>query len=237
MRWESIWSARRLTARHPREFSNSPTLGAYQLTGVVYPDGDTESFTYDAMGNRLTRVFNGGTTNYSYDAGERMTAAGGVTYTYDDNGNLTDRGASDDFGWDHENHLTSTAIGGTNGSYTYNGDGLRMSRTIGETTVDYVWDLSGGLPNILEDSQGNRYVYGLDLIARINGSTEEYYLADGLGSTVGLTDDTGEVSDTYEYDAFGNVRAETGSSTNEFTYAGEQVDSTGLQYLRARYYG
>ena len=87
-----------------------------------------------------------------------------------------------------------------------------MSRTIGATTVDYVWDLSGGLPNVLEDSQGNRYVYGLDLIARINGSTEEYYLADGLGSTTSLTDDTGNVTVEYAYDAFGNYRPGEGSS-------------------------
>ena len=39
----------------------------------------------------------------------------------------------------------------------------------------------------------------------------------------------------YEYDVFGNVRPETGSSDNEFTYTGEQNDSIGLEYLRARY--
>ena len=58
----------------------------------------------------------------------------------------------------------------------------------------------------------------------------------GLGSTTALTDDTGAVTDTYEYDVFGNIRAQTGSSANEFTYTGEQVDSADLQYLRARYY-
>ena len=36
--------------------------------------------------------------------------------------------------------------------------------------------------------------------------------------------------------SFGNVRSQTGSSANEYTYAGEQTDSTDLQYLRARYY-
>ena len=40
----------------------------------------------------------------------------------------------------------------------------------------------------------------------------------------------------YEYDAFGNVRAQTGASGNEFTYTGEQNDSTGLEYLKARHY-
>ena len=44
------------------------------------------------------------------------------------------------------------------------------------------------------------------------GGTAEYYLADGLGSTTALTDDTGVVTDTYEYDVFGNIRAETGAS-------------------------
>ena len=57
----------------------------------------------------------------------------------------------------------------------------------------------------------------------MNYATQEYYLADGLGSTTALTNGAGSVSDTYEYDVFGNVRSQTGSSTNEFTYTGEQV--------------
>ncbi len=111
-----------------------------------------------------------------------------------------------------------------------------MSRTIGGTSVSYTWDLNSALPEVLEDEQGNRYVYGLDLISRTNGSSPEYSLADGLGSTTGLTDDTGALTDTYSYDAFGGVRSQTGSSSNEFTYTGEQNDPTGLDYLRARYY-
>ena len=41
---------------------------------------------------------------------------------------------------------------------------------------------------------------------------------------------------TYTYDAFGAIRTQTGSSANEFKFTGEQVDSTGMEYLRARYY-
>ena len=45
------------------------------------------------------------------------------------------------------------------------------------------------------------------------------------------------VTDTYEYDAFGNALVTTGSTPNEFLYRGEQFDpDLGLYYLRARYY-
>jgi hypothetical protein len=73
--------------------------------------------------------------------------------------------------------------------------------------VEYTWDQRAGLPVVLEDSAGNRYVYGLDLLVRINGSTEEWHLTDGLGSTVGLADDDGDVTDAYTYDAFGAQRS------------------------------
>ncbi|HLF77760.1 MAG TPA: RHS repeat-associated core domain-containing protein [Dehalococcoidia bacterium] len=50
-------------------------------------------------------------------------------------------------------------------------------------------------------------------------------------------DSTGAVVNTYDYDAFGAVRASTGSQANEFKFTGEQADSsTELEYLRARYY-
>ena len=51
-----------------------------------------------------------------------------------------------------------------------------------------------------------------------------------------LFSDTGAVTDTYAYDAFGNTVAQSGSTVNEFPYRGEQLDSTlGAYYLRARY--
>jgi hypothetical protein len=80
---------------------------------------------------------------------------------------------------------------------------------------------------------GSGYVYGLDLLTRIDGTDEEWYLYDGLGSTTGLADDTGAVTGSYEYDVFGAERAHSGDAT-EWSYTGEQHDSTGWEYLRAR---
>ena len=51
-----------------------------------------------------------------------------------------------------------------------------------------------------------------------------------------LADEIGTISDTYTYDAFGNLIDTTGSTENSFLYAGEQFDfNTGFYYLRARY--
>jgi len=77
---------------------------------------------------------------------------------------------------------------------------------------------------------------GLGRIAQIaDDDTTYYYLSDGLGSTTELADGDGTVTGAYAYDVFGPVRAHTGAST-EWSYTGEQNDSSGLEYLRARYY-
>jgi RHS repeat-associated protein len=49
-------------------------------------------------------------------------------------------------------------------------------------------------------------------------------------------DSSGVVVNEYEYDVYGTLRSSSGSQDNEFRFAGQQTDPTGLQYLRARYY-
>jgi RHS repeat-associated protein len=45
------------------------------------------------------------------------------------------------------------------------------------------------------------------------------------------------VTDTYDYDAFGNLIAKTGTTVNNYLFAGEQFDpALGIYYNRARYY-
>ena len=52
-----------------------------------------------------------------------------------------------------------------------------------------------------------------------------------------LTDTTGAVTDRYDYDAFGNIVSQAGTTPNVYLYSGEQNDpSLGLYNLRARYY-
>ena len=80
------------------------------------------------------------------------------------------------------------------------------------------------------------YVYGNDLICQIRGEDTKYYLYDGQGSTRALVNQTGAVTDTYNYDAFGLILDKTGSTPNDYLYTGEQYDpNIGFYYLRARY--
>ncbi|MCC6959007.1 MAG: RHS repeat-associated core domain-containing protein [Dehalococcoidia bacterium] len=90
-------------------------------------------------------------------------------------------------------------------------------------------------------SCSNQATYAYDDNDRITSVTPPspgswyYYLADGLGSTMAVVDASGVVQDSYTYDVYGTP-SKTGSLANEFDFAGQQTDGTGLQYLRARYY-
>ncbi|MCB0089100.1 MAG: hypothetical protein KDE54_14415 [Caldilineaceae bacterium] len=63
-----------------------------------------------------------------------------------------------------------------------------------------------------------------------------YYLhADHLGSTVLVTDRSGNAFETQQYRAYGRPRG-GGTLPTDHTFTGQKVDGTGLMYYRARYY-
>jgi RHS repeat-associated protein len=81
------------------------------------------------------------------------------------------------------------------------------------------------------------YFYGNDLISQQQGEEELFYLEDGHSEVRQLVDENGMVTDSYSYDAYGNLLGNTGTNENDYLYRGEQFDeSLDLQYLRARYY-
>ena len=127
----------------------------------------------------------------------------------------------------------------TTASYTYNGDGLRMSKTVGTTTTNFTWDPSAATPLLLTDGT-NYYIYGpgnLPVEEITPTGNYYYYHHDRLGSTRLLTDSSGNIAATYTYDPYGNTTATTGTVTNPLRYAGAYTDpETGLIYLTNRYY-
>jgi RHS repeat-associated protein len=222
------------------------------------PNGNNRvvNYTYDAVGNRLTKTDSvAGVTTYTYNNLNQLdflTTNNGVTdYTYDDNGNLISEVTENNstvYRWenDGENRLVGVTVneGGVtrNVGYQYNAQGIRVGKVVDGVESRYLIDEVQPYAQVLEeyDAAGNAkgsYVYGYDLIGKLQGGYSSFYHVDGLGSTRVLTNGTGAVTDSYSYDAYGNLIVSTGVSNNPYLFAGEQRDKeTGLDYLRARYY-
>lgn len=173
----------------------------------------------------------------NYDANDRVS-----TDSYDANGNTTFNSGQTNV-YDFENRLVQR--GGA--KIVYDGDGNRVKETVATVTTSYlVADQNPtGYAQVLDELQGGAvtrtYSYGLELINQrqpISGTlTTSYYGYDGHGSVRFLTSSTGAVTDTYDYDAFGNLISSTGSTPNNYLFAGEQFDpALGIYYNRARYY-
>ena len=64
----------------------------------------------------------------------------------------------------------------------------------------------------------------------------QLHLGDALGSVRQLADGNASVTMASAYAPFGETLATSGDAETIFQYTGEQVDPTGLVYLRARYY-
>lgn len=225
-----------------------------QLTG-----NGTQTFTYDtadnltALDNTTHQAFNDSnqicwqtstwtpTGDYTNPCG--TTPGWSTTYTFDTRGNrLTTSfpyAETKTHTYDLANRLTTYTQGTTtSASYIYDGDGLRLAKTVNTTDTLYTWQDNTNLPQLLVDGTDN-YLYGPqgEPIARIpTTGTTTYIHQDHLGSTRLLTNNTGTSSGTYTYTPYGTTQTHTGATVS-LQYAGQYTDTeTGYQYLRARYY-
>jgi RHS repeat-associated protein len=82
--------------------------------------------------------------------------------------------------------------------------------------------------NLLTGGVDERFV-------RTDSGGTSNYLADALGSTVALTDPSGNSQAQYSYAPYGSISI-TGTTNNSYTYTGRESDGLGINYYRARYY-
>jgi RHS repeat-associated protein len=206
----------------------------------------TISYTYDPVGNRLSKVDSaGGVTNYTYDANDRLLTENGVVYTYDNNGNTISENDGlniTTYGYDYENRLIQAQTPASLMNYTYDGDGIRVSSSVDGAVTNYLVDKNRNYPQVLEERDRGygliaSYVYGDDLVSMNRYGFTSFYHYDGNGNTRQLTDGGKNTTDTYIYDAFGNLLNQIGTTVNYYLYTGEQYDANvGFYYLRTRYY-
>jgi RHS repeat-associated protein len=221
--------------------------GLDELTGETvasdpYGINGSVSYSLDPVGNRLSDTSSLGpvgsfSTTYNADdqsqaetsdaVGDTI-ATGGKTFAYNS--------------W-----LKLVSMNGGQVTLAYNGLGQLVAKTTGGVTTQYLTDdLSPtGYPQVVEEISGGAvqrtYTYGLERISELqtinNTPTVSFYQYDGRGTVRMLTDVSGAVTDTYEYDAFGNQISHTGTTPNAYLYRGERYDADlGLYYLRARWY-
>lgn len=161
-----------------------------------------------------------------------------MTYNYDANGNLT--GVSDGRSLTYNAADQTTAItpaGGDPLDMAYH-DATQVDRAqAGETnfanTIQGVTRAtdSTGAQRYTRDPQGN--LVGLNAA---DGS-DYYYLFDGLGSAVALTDAAGNVVNRYAYTPYGELTQTDETVSNPWRFTGEYHDAaTGLYKIGHRYY-
>ena len=216
-----------------------------RLTAWTVPSGQITSYGYDAVGNRTSMTSSAGTTAYTYDADDRLLAAGTSSFTYDGDGNRltkTTGGTTVSYAFDALNRLTAVSGGGIAAQYQYDGDGNRFSQQAGASSYQYAVDVARRNPSVLNEngSDGNiDFQYGLTMLSGSSTTLEQFYQADGVGSTADVTDATDTLKASYTYDPWGKLLnpIDPLGTKDKFKFAGEALDpQTGLYYLRARYY-
>lgn len=122
------------------------------------------------------------------------------------------------------------------------------SNAKGYTLTEYINDINRENTEVLAEYGGadekvrQAYTYGESGIGErisVDKSTESsYYLYDGRNSVTGILTETANLTNSYQYDPYGNLTSGTADGVNYYGYNGGESTNvkTGLQYLRARYY-
>jgi len=230
----------------------------YQLTrehrsGI---HGYDTAYTYDAAGNRTVKTDGAVRVTSVYDAANQLLTSvdstGVTTYTHDAAGNRTVKDSPSGlttYDWNADGRLVRIEAPGIAVTNLYNADRKRVTHDDGADQKAFLYDFekllaeydpvdgdtSALYTDTLEDAYG-------DLVSqfRNDDNASSYYAFDGLGSTDALLDDAEVETDTWQYQAFGEINDRTGSTPNPFTFVGKfgyyENPEIDLYFLNARYY-
>ena len=104
-------------------------------------------------------------------------------------------------------------------NYSYDAVGVRRSKTASEgeekKEILFISDTSGELSRTLAetDEEGEllaSYGWGDTLLSQTREGKTSTYLYDGQGNVRGLLDEKGNLTDTYAYNAYGELTKKTG---------------------------
>ena len=197
---------------------------------------DPVTYEYTAE-NRLAVVKQGGTVLMAamYDGDNNRVFELDNTYKWEDcygDEVLIPENQRTEDGDSPKEQLASLVKGGSNAK--------------GYTLTEYINDINRENTEVLaeygaDEKVRQAYTYGESGIGErvsVDKSTESsYYLYDGRNSVTGILTETANLTNSYQYDPYGNLTSGTADGVNYYGYNGESTNvKTGLQYLRARYY-
>ena len=230
----------------------------------------TITYEYDIWGNLLNKkiyAYTVGTLGtaretvpYAYTNSawkDQLTSYDGESITYDASGNPTNYlGAT--LVWEGQRLKSYTPKASSSGHansyvYSYDENGIRTRKTIGNTVTDYYYNgtLLMGTVKTTTNSNGStttsklRFSYDADgkVVAVNYNGNYYYYLRNAQSDIVKLIDKTGATVVEYRYDSWGKLLSTSGSlastlgKNNPFRYRGYVYDEeTGFYYLQSRYY-
>ncbi|WP_009961005.1 RHS repeat-associated core domain-containing protein [Verrucomicrobium spinosum] len=193
------------------------------------------TYGYDDANNRSQKIVTGGptpgTTDYSYNSINQLTGwtdgTSTVSYTYDLNGNRASRtqGANGDaLAWDYENRLVSfdKNTGEGQGLYSFVYDyRTRRIETVKDAVPATKFVFSGGTS--VQEFDGGvlsaELVRGSDIGGGVGGllyslrsGTPSYTHYNARGDVVAKTDGVGALTYQAAYEAWGEIKAESGST-------------------------
>jgi RHS repeat-associated protein len=222
-----------------------------QLKDIVIATGDVISqfdFRYDAAGNITQELVSPPPERFQFTApvnmaytANRLAAYNGEAVQFDADGNMTKgplSGGLADFVFDSRNRLVAAG----NTAYRYDAENQRIGVSIDGQETRYVINsvpvLSQVLVRTQPDGTQTYYVHGLGLIGQEKQGQYLSYHFDFRGSTVALTDETGQVVELFQYSPYGLLLSGDASRT-PFLFNGRygvMTDGNELYYMRARYY-
>lgn len=193
----------------------------------------TIDYTYDANGNRLSRVERGGASEIgTYNAAEQVVSYAGSSYAYDACGRLSTRG-NDTFVYDVLGDLKSANLdGGRAVTYHHPAGGRRISESAdGVVQRQFLYQDALTIAAELDGTGALRCFFGYatlfgapDFIQK-GGETYRIF-KDDLGSPrVIINCDTGDIAQIMRHDAFGRVLEDSAPRFQPFGFSGGLYDT------------
>lgn len=173
-----------------------------------------------------------------------LSSFDGGTITYDAIGNPLTYHDGKTFTWTAGRKLSTVTDGSDTYTYTYDGDGNRISKTVDGQATDYYY-IDGKLLGLKKGQDSLLFLYDETDTAYgfLHNGTLYYYDINLQGDVVGIYNGSGNLVASYTYDVWGallaihsDYHAEL-ALFNPLLYRGYYYDfETGFYYLQSHYY-